>query len=283
MFDIIELKEKIFLSKFFKNKKKLFIDSIGTIKNNKKNSLVFLSKKKYSLNSVKSKYAIILTDISNTKKSKNIIYTKKPRLIFCKILNYIKKKDLVKKENIINKISNKAIISKTAIIGKNVIIGKNSIIEHHVIINDNSTIGANCRIKEGAKIGVDGFAFERDGDKIFNFPFFGNTIIKDNVEIGVNSSISKANFGSTVIQKNTKIDAFVQIAHNVSIGKNCTITACCQIGGSVQIGNKVWLSPGSNIINNIKIGNNCFVGIGSVVIKDIENNRKVFGNPARNI
>ena len=98
MFDIIELKERIFLDKFFKSKPKLYIESIGTIKNNKKNSLVFLSKKKYSLKSVKNKNVIILTDISNTKKSKNIIYTKKPRLIFCKILNYISKKNLVKKK-----------------------------------------------------------------------------------------------------------------------------------------------------------------------------------------
>ena len=53
-------------------------------------------------------------------------------------------------------------------------------IKNNVIINDNSIIGNNCRIKEGAKIGVDGFAFERNRNKVYNFPFYGNVIIKEN-------------------------------------------------------------------------------------------------------
>jgi UDP-3-O-[3-hydroxymyristoyl] glucosamine N-acyltransferase len=282
MFDIIKLKKNLNLNKFFK-KKNILISSIGTVKKNTDNSLIFVSKKKFSLDIIKNQKAIILTNIKDKKKSKNIIFSKNPRLMFCKILNYIYKNNLVKAVPIIGKISNSAKIATSAIIGKNVIIGAKTIIENNVIVENNTIIGKNCRIKEGSKIGVDGFAFERDKNKTYNFPFFGNTIIQDNVEVGVNTSISRANFGSTIIEKNTKIDAFVQIAHNVSIGKNCTITACCQIGGSSKIGHNVWLSPGSNIINNVNLGDNCFVGIGSVVIKNVNKNTKVFGNPARKI
>lgn len=196
MFDIIKLKKDLNLNKFFK-KKNIFISSIGTVKKNTDNSLVFISKKKFALDIIKNQKTIILTDIICKKKSKNIIYSKKPRLMFCKILDYISKNDLIKPVTMIGKISNSAKIATSAIIGKNVTIGAKTIIENQVIINDNTIIGKNCRIKEGSKIGVDGFSFERDKKKTYNFPFFGNTIIQDNVEVGVNTSISRANFGST--------------------------------------------------------------------------------------
>ena len=103
MFDIIKLKKNLNLNKFFK-KKNILISSIGTVKKNTDNSLVFVSKKKFSLDIIKNQKAIILTNIEDKKKSKNIIFSKNPRLMFCKILNYIYKNDLIETAPIIGKI-----------------------------------------------------------------------------------------------------------------------------------------------------------------------------------
>ncbi len=68
MFNIIKLKEKFYLKKIIKNARNLYITNIGTVRKNSNFSLVFISKKKYSLNIIKNKNVIILTDIKLKKK-----------------------------------------------------------------------------------------------------------------------------------------------------------------------------------------------------------------------
>ena len=282
MFDIIKLKEKFYLNKIFKNKTNLFIKSIGTINKYDDYSLIFISKQKYSVKSINNIKAIILTDIV-TKKRNNVIFTKKPRLTFCKILNILIKKKLIKYPMIKNKISNSSNISESADVGENIRIGKNSIVEKGAIIHNNTIIGSNCHIKSGAIIGGECFSFERENNKTYNFPYFGNVVIGNNVEIGSNSLINKSNFGSTRIGNNTKIDNLVQIAHNSKIGENVTITSSVQVGGGVVIKNNVWICPSSSIMSGLKIEKDAYIGIGSIVIKSVRKNSRVFGNPAREI
>ena len=283
MYNILKLKKKFYLNKILKVSKSIFISSIGTIKFNSKNTLIFMSAKKNKLYTIKNKNVIILSDALPLKKKNGVIFCKKPRMVFCKILNYLIKNDLIEYKMIKEKISPKAKISAGATIEKNVQIGQNSVVENNVMIKSNSIIGNNCTIRSGAIIGGECFSFERENDKTYSFPYFGNVKIGNNVEIGNNTIINKSNFGSTKIGDNSKIDNLVQIAHNTSIGKNVTITSCVQIGGSVNIKDNVWICPSSSIMSGLTIRENVFIGIGSIVIKNIEKNIKVFGNPAREI
>ena len=52
----------------------------------------------------------------------------------------------------------------------------------------------------------------------------------------------------------TKIDNFVQVAHNVVIGKNCIIVAQSGLAGSVTIGDDVVLAAGVGVIPHITVG-----------------------------
>ena len=89
-----------------------------------------------------------------------------------------------------------------------------------------SLIGKNCIVHSGVVIGSDGFGFVISEDKSYSkIPQIGNVHIKDNVEIGSNSTIDRATIGSTIINSGVKIDNLVQIAHNVSIGEN-TVRSC---------------------------------------------------------
>src|SRR5437899_12945295 len=78
--------------------------------------------------------------------------------------------------------------------------------------------------------------------------------IDDDVEIGANTTVDRARFGRTWIQKGVKIDNLVQIAHNVVIGKNTVIAAQTGIAGSVQIGQRVLIGGQVGVIGHIEIG-----------------------------
>lgn len=141
---------------------------------------------------------------------------------------------------------------------------------------ENVKIGANC------SLGGDGFGYEKDENgNWIKFPHFGHIIIEDNVEISNNVCIDRGVIGNTIIQKGTKIDNLVHVAHNVIVGANTLIIAKSMIGGSATIGENCWIGPSSSIINGISIGNNVTVGIGSNVIKDVPDNIVVAGNPAK--
>ncbi len=57
------------------------------------------------------------------------------------------------------------------------------------------------------------------------FPHIGGVEIHDDVEIGATNCIDRGTLQNTVIERGTKTDNLVHIAHNVHIGKNCLLTA----------------------------------------------------------
>jgi UDP-3-O-[3-hydroxymyristoyl] glucosamine N-acyltransferase len=205
---------------------------------------------------------------------------------------------LFQKYNNINKtndLSQYALLHDSAKIGKNCSIGPYSTIDEGCIIGDNCIIGNrvslkncivgdNCIIQAGTVVGEDGFAYERfDSDELLRFPHIGKVIIYDDVEICANCSIARGSLSNTIIEKGTKLDALVHIAHNVKVGKNCELTAGTVIGGSTTTGNSVWTGLNSTLKDNIKIGDNVIVGAGAMVIRDVEDKDIVAGVPAKSI
>jgi UDP-3-O-[3-hydroxymyristoyl] glucosamine N-acyltransferase len=205
---------------------------------------------------------------------------------------------LFQKYNNINKtndLSQYALLHDSAKIGKNCSIGPYSTIEEDCVIGDNCIIGNrvslknciigdNCIIQAGTVVGEDGFAYERfDSDELLRFPHIGKVIISDDVEICANCSIARGSLSNTIIEKGTKLDALVHIAHNVRVGKNCELTAGTVIGGSTTTGNSVWTGLNSTLKDNIRIGDNVIVGAGAMVIRDVEDKDIVAGVPAKSI
>jgi len=144
------------------------------------------------------------------------------------------------------------------------------------------SIGQRVRIGAGARIGFDGFGYEKNEDGVWeHFPHRGGVKIGDDVDIGKNTCIDRGTLGDTVIGDGTKIDNLVHVAHNVKIGRNCMIIALTCIGGGVIIEDNSYVGIGSSIRDQVKIGEKAFVGMGAVVVKDVEENVTVVGNPAR--
>jgi UDP-3-O-[3-hydroxymyristoyl] glucosamine N-acyltransferase len=198
-------------------------------------------------------------------------------------------------------IDKSAVVMPNAYIGKNCKIGANSTIMSGVFIGDNSTVGADSIIypnatiyrdtiigdetiiHSGAVVGSDGFGFAhtKDGRHIKIYQN-GNVVVGNRVEIGANSTIDRAVFGSTIIKDGVKIDNLVQIAHNCEIGENSIIVSQSGISGSSILGRNVIMGGQSATTGHLKIAPFTTITARGAVTKTIkESGQMLSGFPIR--
>ena len=166
-------------------------------------------------------------------------------------------------------------------IGDNVTIGDNTILYAGVKIYAHCRIGAHCILHAGVVIGSDGFGFEPDAQGVNQkIPQIGNVIIKDDVEIGANTTVDRAMMGSTIVRRNAKIDNLVQIAHNVEVGQSTFLCAQVGIAGSTKVGQHCILSGQVGAAGHIKIVDNCVFGAQSGIPGNVRKPGVYMGYPA---
>ena len=186
-----------------------------------------------------------------------------------------------------------------AFVGHHTEVGDGTVIHEHVYIGDDCKIGKNCifypgvRIYPGmvigdnviihanAVIGADGFGNVPQPDGTWEkIEHLGNVIIGNNVEIGANTTIDRAQMESTVIGNGVKIDNLCQIAHNVQIGDNTVMAAQCGIAGSTIIGKNCIFGGQVGIAGHIKIADHTTLGAQAGVIGNIRKSGEVLiGSP----
>ena len=277
------------------------VTSISSLNNVKNNSLLFYSEMinsqfkikdnlHYDLKKLEKYKNIVLIATENIKKKVNVpvISSKNPRLDFQRTVMKFFTEDEIKPD-----IHKTAIIEKTAKIGKNVYIGSHCYIGNNVTIGSNTKIlsntsiygntriGFNSVIKSNTTIGSEGFGFSFTGDELFHFASLGSIIIGNNVWIGSNCTVEKAQIDKTIIEDHVKIDDLVQIGHNAIIKKFSQIAAGTIISGRVKIGVGCWIAPNVVVDNGNEIGNNCLVGSLSLVKTNFPKNSIIVGSPAR--
>lgn len=176
-----------------------------------------------------------------------------------------------------SKIEEGVVLYPNVVVGSNVIIKKNTIVYPNVAIYADTVIGSNCIIQAGAIIGSDGFGYAHtiNGEHV-KIHHSGNVVIEDDVEIGANTTIDKAVFGSTVIKKGTKIDNLVQIAHNCELGEYCLIVSQTGISGSSKLGRNVIMGGQSATAGHLEIGDFATIAARGGVTKSIDGG-KVYG------
>ena len=280
------------------------VSTVSKIEDATSSSLCFLSNKKYGHYLKTTSAGIVLLDdsITTVPEGLTVIRCSHPYVAFCTIL--IQYFDY--KEPHVD-IHATAVIEPTATIGAGCHIGPNAYIGDRVVLGDNvkiyanaciyedsivgentsirsntsiyyqSIIGKNCLIHSGTVIGSDGFGHAPlpDGTYI-KIPQIGNVVIGDNVEIGSNTSIDRANMGSTVIGDGCKLDNLVQIAHGVEIGKNTILAGGVFVAGSSKIGANCVFAGQAGVVGHITIADKTTVGGQAGVNKDIKEPGGVF-------
>lgn len=165
-------------------------------------------------------------------------------------------------------------------IGHRARIGSDTVIFPNVSILEGVVVGARCTIHSGTVIGSDGFGYAPGPDGPRKIPQVGNVILGDDVEVGANTAIDRATFGSTIIGSGTKIDNLVQIGHNVEMGSACIICGNAGISGSAILGNGVTIAAAAGVAGHLEIGDGAVVAGLSGVTKSIEPGKVVSGFPA---
>ena len=194
-------------------------------------------------------------------------------------------------------------IGPLAVVGPGAVIGDRCVLEAHVVVSDEAVLGEGCHlypmasvrercrlgkrvtVHNGAVIGSDGFGYNTkispDGAiSVEKIPQLGNVEVGDDVEIGANTTIDRARFGSTVIGPHTKIDNLVQIAHNVRTGPYCGIVSQVGIAGSTHLGTGVMLWGQVGLAGHLEIGDRVEILAQSGVSGDLPQAGQYFGSPA---
>ena len=176
-----------------------------------------------------------------------------------------------------------AIIYPCVVIGHDCEIGQKTILHANVTLREGTTIGNRVIIHSGAVIGSDGFGFIQESGIHHKIPQVGNVVIEDDVEIGANTTIDRATLGETRIQRGTKLDNLIHVAHNVTIGQNVVMAAQIGVSGSTEIGDNVMVGGQVGFVDHIRVGENVQIGAQSGVSKDLPPNSVYLGSPARPI
>lgn len=177
-------------------------------------------------------------------------------------------------------IGERSVIYPGVFLGENVLIGDDTVIRPNVTIEFSCKVGDRCLIHNGCTIGGDGFGFTPHDGKILKIPQMGNVVIENDVEMGSGSNIDRATMGSTTIGEGSKLDAYLHVAHNVTVGKHNIICGGVGLAGSSSTADYVTLGGGVSVNNHVHISQGVRVAAESVVTKSIKEPGDYCGYPA---
>jgi UDP-3-O-[3-hydroxymyristoyl] glucosamine N-acyltransferase len=143
-------------------------------------------------------------------------------------------------------------------------------------------VGDRVVLHSGCVIGSDGFGWTFVDGRAERIPQVGNVVLEEDVEIGANTCVDRAQTGSTVIGAGTKIDNLVQIGHNCRIGKHCVIASLTGLAGSTAIGDYVRVGGQVGFKGHITVGSGVTIAGHTGVWHDIEDGATISGQPAQN-
>lgn len=179
------------------------------------------------------------------------------------------------------RLGDNVVIMAGVYIGDNVTIGSNTLIYPNVTVYHHSKIGSNCIIHAGVVIGSDGYGFAHTkmGEHVKIYQN-GNTVIEDDVEIGANTVIDRAVFGTTYVRKGSKLDNLVQIGHNCDIGQHSLMAGQSGMAGSTTTGRNIIMGGQSGTAGHLHIGDFTTIAGKAGVTKSLKGGKTYAGFPA---
>jgi UDP-3-O-[3-hydroxymyristoyl] glucosamine N-acyltransferase len=178
-------------------------------------------------------------------------------------------------------------------------IGDRTVLEAGVVIAEEAVVGADCLfhpraylahrcvagdrviLQAGAVVGSDGFGWAFLDGRLVKIPQIGIVTLGNDVEIGANTCVDRAQTGVTAIGEGSKIDNLCQIGHNSTIGRHSALAAFVGLAGTTEIGDYVQVGGQTVFRGHIKIGNRAVLAGGSHIWGDVEEGAMVSGRPAQ--
>ncbi len=160
-------------------------------------------------------------------------------------------------------------------------IGAACLLQPRAYVAERCVLGDRVILKAGAIVGSDGFGWAFLDGALHKIPQIGTVELGDDVEIGANTCIDRAQTGVTSIGTGTKIDNLCQIGHNCRIGRHTVIVAQTGLSGSTTVGDYVQIGGQSGFAGHLTVGSRARIAGGSEVWGDIDAGATVSGSPAR--
>jgi UDP-3-O-[3-hydroxymyristoyl] glucosamine N-acyltransferase len=175
----------------------------------------------------------------------------------------------------------RSVLAPGCVIGANTTIGEDCYIDTRAYVGERSVLGDRVTLKPQAVIAGQGFGWAFLDGGLCRIPQIGYVQLGDDVEIGSNTCVDRAQTGVTAIGEGTKIDNLVQIGHNCRIGKHCAIAAQSGLAGSTIVGDYVQMGGQVGIAGHLTIGSRVRIAARSEVWGEIADGMVVSGAPAR--
>lgn len=180
-----------------------------------------------------------------------------------------------------SRVGSACVLGARAFVGDDVAIGESSWLHPGATVMDGCRLGNRVVLHAGCVIGSEGFGWAFVDGRLERIPQVGNVVLEDDVEVGANSCIDRAQTGSTLVGTGTKIDNLVQIGHNCRIGKHCALASLTGLAGSTVVGDYVKIAGQVGTRGHMTIGSRSTVAGQSGVWGDVPDGTTVSGNPAR--
>jgi len=168
-----------------------------------------------------------------------------------------------------------------AVVGAGAHLGRRCTLHPRAMLLDRCRAGDRVVLQAGAIVGSDGFGYVFLDGRFEKIPQIGDVVLGDDVEIGANTCVDRAQTGSTTIGTGTKIDNLVQIGHNSRIGAHAAFAAMTGLAGSTVIGDHTVVGGQSAFRGHITVGSRVRIAGDTMVWGDIPDDATVSGRPAR--
>ena len=173
------------------------------------------------------------------------------------------------------------VLNAGVVIGIEARIGAGCLLHAHAVVADRCVIGDRVILGPQSAVGSEGFGWAFLDGALLKIPQIGTVELGDDVEIGANTCIDRAQTGITSIGAGSKIDNLCQIGHNSRIGKHCVIAAQTGLAGTTIIGDYVQVGGQAGFAGHLTVGARAKVAAGCKVWGDIPEGESVSGEPAR--
>jgi len=180
------------------------------------------------------------------------------------------------------RIGRDSVLGAGAYVGDEAAVGVACWLHPHASLMERCVIGNRVVLHAGSVIGSEGFGWAFIEGRLERIPQVGNVVLDDDVEIGANTCVDRAQTGSTTIGRGTKIDNLVQIGHNCRIGKHSAFAAMVGLAGSTIVGDYVMVGGQSAFKGHVTVGSRVRIAGNTMIWGDVPDGASVSGAPAQN-
>ena len=170
--------------------------------------------------------------------------------------------------------------ARTAMVHRDALVGADTWIGPGAVLHPRARIGEGCRIGEGTVLGAPGFGLVERDRRHWPLPHWAGVWIEPDVWIGPQCQVSAGLLEPTRIGKGARLDAQIQVGHNVRIGSGCVLAAQTGISGSVSLGEGCVVGGQDGFAEHVVLGAHCLVAARSGVTRSWPEGTKLAGFPA---